>query len=208
MRRILVKLLLVFALLALALFVLYVPLRPWMDRWGATAAELSAAMPGDELVPGPALVTNRAVTIQAAPEKIYPWLLQLGADKAGMYSYTWLETMIACPQTNADRINPEWQDLKVGDPVRMCPQGSGPPPYQVSQILPDQALILGHQNADGSWADTYQFVLQPAGNDATRLILRSRTNNVGGIWTVIHPGVFFMERGMLLGIKARAEKGN
>jgi hypothetical protein len=204
-KKLIVKLILVFALLALGLFVLYVPLRPWMDRWGATPAEIGSALPGDELLPEAAEIANRAVTIQAAPEQIYPWLLQLGADKAGMYSYTLLENLIACPQTNADRLHPEWQDLKVGDPVRMCRENSGPPPFQVFELIPDQAVILGHQEADGSWTDTYQFVLQPAGAGATRLILRSRSDNTGGIWTAIHPGVFVMERGMLLGIKERVE---
>jgi hypothetical protein len=205
-KNLIVKLIVVLLLVVLGLFVLYVPLRPWMDRWGASAAEISSPMPGDELVPNPALVTNRAVAIQAMPEQIFPWLLQLGADKGGMYSYTWLEKLIACPQTNADRLHPEWQDLKVGDLVRMCPAGSGPLPYTVAEILPDQALVIGHQEADGHWVDSWVFVLQPAADSTTRLLARGRTTLTGGSWDVIHPGVFFMERGMLLGIKERAEK--
>jgi len=66
-------------------------------------------------------------------------------------------------------------------------------------------MILGHQRADGSWVETWQFVMQPAGDRTTRLILRSRSNLEGGLWAVIHPGVFIMECGMLLGIKERAE---
>jgi hypothetical protein len=205
-KKLVMKLLLVLALIVLGLFVLYVPLRPWMDRWGASATEISASLPGDELIASPALVTNRAVTIQATPEQIYPWLLQMGADKAGLYSYTWLENLIACPQTNADRIHPGWQALKVGDPVRLCPEGSGPLPYTVVEIIPDKALIVGHQQADSQWVDSWAFVMQPTGNGATRLIARSRTTLSGGIWEVIHPGVFIMERGMLLGITERAEK--
>jgi hypothetical protein len=177
-----------------------------MDKWGATPAEVSSTLPGDELIANPALVTSRAVTIQAAPAQIYPWLLQMGADKAGLYSYTWLENLIACPQTNANRIHPEWQALKVGDPVRLCPEGSGPLPYQVAEIIPDQALIVGHQEVDGRWVDSWAFVLQPAGDGATRLIARGRTTLTGGIWDVIFPGVYIMERRMLLGIKERAEK--
>jgi hypothetical protein len=205
-KKLIVKLVLVLALIDLGLFVLYIPLRPWMDKWGAEAAEISASLPGDGLIANPALVTNRAVTIQATSEKIFPWLLQMGADKAGLYSYTWLEKMIAYPQTNADRIHPEWQGLKIGDPVRLCPEGSGPLPYQAAEIIPDQALIVGHQEADGRWVDSWAFVLQPAGDGTTRLIARSRTTLTGGIWDVIHPGVFIMERGMLLGIKEQAEK--
>ncbi len=135
-KKLLIKLILALALVALGLFVLYVPLRPWMDRWGATPAEIASALPGDELLPSPAEIVNRAVTIQAPPEQIYPWLLQLGADKAGMYSYTWLENLIACPQTNADRIHPEWQDLKVGDPVRCAPRAAVPPPSRSPRSSP------------------------------------------------------------------------
>ncbi len=179
-------------------------LTPWMDRWGATDAEVVKRFPGDELVQAPLSQVTRAVTVQAAPEQIYPWIVQLGADKGGMYSYTALEGLIRCPQVNADRIHPEWQNLKVGDPMNMCPGEFAPPPYIIAQIFPDQAIIMGHQE-NGAWVDLYQFIIEPQPDGASRLILRTRTNMVGGFWTVIHPGVFFMERGMLLGIKSRAE---
>jgi hypothetical protein len=180
-------------------------LRPWMDRWGASNAEISAALPGDEFVPSPLSTTNRAISIHATPEQIFPWLVQMGGDRGGLYSYTWLERLITCPLVNADRIHPEWQDLKVDDKVKMCPGEVGPMAFIVAAIAPDRALILGHQNPDGSWSDTWQFVVLPIDNGMTRLILRTRTTLVGGIWDVIHPGVFIMERGMLLGIKQRAE---
>jgi len=180
-------------------------LTPGMDRWGATDSELQATFPGDELVPTPLSFVNHAVSIHASPEQIYPWLVQMGADKAGLYSYTALETMIACPQTNADRLHEEWQDLKVGDLVKLCPQEPGPPPYTVAQILPNQALVLGHQE-NGKWVDLWQFVILPQADGSSRLVLRTRTLAVGGFWDIIHPGVFIMERGMLLGIKERAEK--
>jgi len=179
-------------------------LTPWMDRWGATDAEIQATFPGDELVPEPASFHNRAITIQASPALIYPWLVQLGADKGGMYSYTALETMIACPQVNADVIHKGWQALKVGDPMRMCLEGSGPPPYLVALLVPNQAVVLGHKEND-EWVDLWQLVIMPQPDGSSRLIQRTRTMMVGGIWNVIHPGVFIMERGMLLGIKDRAE---
>ncbi len=138
-------------------------LTPWMDRYGATDAEVAAAFPGDELVPDPASFVNRAITIQASPEEIYPWLVQLDAEKGGWYSYDWLETnLLRCPMTNADRIHPEWQNLQVGDKVRMCPGEAGPPPYVVAQIHPDQAIVLGHQE-NGEWVDLYQFVIHTTG---------------------------------------------
>jgi len=100
---------------------------PWMDRWGATDAELAATYPGDELLPNPASFVNRAITINASPEAIYPWLVQLDANKGGWYSYDWLETnLLRCPMVNADRIHPEWQNLQVGDKVHMCPGDAGP----------------------------------------------------------------------------------
>jgi hypothetical protein len=196
----LLVLLVILAVITIAL------LTPWMDRWGATAEEIAGTFPGDELVPEPASFVNRAITIQAAPEYIYPWIVQLDARKGGWYSYTWLEThLMKCPMVNADRIHPEWQNLKVGDEVRMCPDGSVPPPYIVAQILPNQAIVLGHQE-DGEWVDLYQFVIVPQESGSSRLILRTRTMAVGGMWTFIHPGVFVMERGMLNGIKERAEQ--
>jgi len=203
------KLLLVLAVLVGLIVVVVVAVRlltPWMDRYGATDAEVTAVFPGDELVPDPAGFVNRAVTIHAAPEDIYPWLLQLDAEKGGWYSYDWLETsLLRCPMTNADHIHPEWQDRQVGDLVRMCPGESGPPPYVVAQLHPDQAMVLGHQEGD-EWVDLYQFVIIPQTDGSSRLILRTRTMMAGGLWDIIHPGVFIMEREMLNGIKERAEQ--
>ena len=195
----------VFAGLIALLVIAIILLTPWMDRWGAIDAEIQAAYPGDELVPAPASFVNRAVTIQASPEQIYPWLLQIGADKGGWYSYDWLETLANCPNTNADRIHAEWQNLEVGDPVLMCPGEFAPPPYVVAQLHPDQAIVMGHQE-NSEWVDLYQFVLVPQTDGSTRLVLRTRTMMVGGIWNVVHPIAFMMEQRMLHGVKERAEK--
>jgi len=131
----------------------------------------NATFPGDELVPAPASFVNRAVTINASPEQIYPWLLQMGAGKGGLYSYTSFENMIGCKLVNANRIHEEWQNLE-----------------------------------DGEWVDLWQFILVPQADNSTRLILRTRTMMVGGFWDIIHSGVFIMERGLLLGVKERAER--
>ena len=198
-----IKILLGLVVFTITLTIAIALLTPWMDRWGATDEEIAAVFPGDELVPEPASFINRAVTINAAPEDIYPWLLQLDANKAGWYSYTWMEALLNCKMVNADRIHPEWQNLEVGDKVEMCPSGV-PPAYIVAQIHPDQAIVMGHQE-NGEWVDLYQFVIMPQEDGTSRLILRTRTMMVGGIWTFIHPGAFIMERGLLLGIKERAE---
>lgn len=199
------KLIGILAGLAVVAVVFIALLTPWMDRWGATDEEIAASFPGDELVPEPASFVNRAITINAAPEYIYPWIVQLDATKGGWYSYTWLESLLNCSMVNADRIHPEWQMLQVGDEVKMCPNEPAPPPYIVAQIYPNQAIVMGHQD-NGEWVDLYQFVIVPHTDGTSRLILRTRTMMVGGIWTIFHPGAFIMERGMLYGIKERAER--
>ena len=192
--------------LAVLAVVLMIALMPWMDRWGASADELAASFPGDELVSSPRVVYNRTVTIAATPEEIYPWIVQLGAERGGMYSYEWFETnILQCELVNADRIHEEWQDLKVGDQVKMCPgEGWGPPPYEVAVMEPNYAIVLGHQE-NGIWSDVWQFILLPQADGTTRLVLRSRDAKVGWFWDVMRPGEFIMSRGMLIGIKERAE---
>jgi hypothetical protein len=193
-------------ILAFAIFILTIALlTPWMDRWGATGTEIAASFPGDELVANPRIFYNRAVTIHATPEQIYPWIAQLGAEKGGMYSYTWFETyVLQCELINADRIHEEWQDLKVGDKVKMCPGDFGPVPFEVAILEPEQAIVLGHPE-NGEWVDVWQFILIPQPDGTTRLVLRSRDAKEGWFWDVIRPGEFIMSRGMLLGIKERAE---
>lgn len=194
----------ILAVVVILVIIILALLTPWMDRWGATQAEITANFPGDELVQAPRSYVNRAITIKAAPEQIFPWLVQLGAGKGGFYSYTWIENLIGCKIVNADSIHLEWQNLQVGDVVRMSLGSPEPPPYLVAQIHPNRALVLGHKDGE-EWVDLWQFVLIPQGEGETRLVLRTRTMMVGGFWTVIHPGVFLMESGMLRGIKQRAE---
>ena len=186
--------------------ILMILLMPWMDRWGATQEEVAASFPGDELVPSPHVIYNRAVTVHAAPAEIYPWIVQLGAERGGMYSYSWFEThILQCELINADRIHSEWQNLQVGDKVKMCPgEEWGPPPYEVAWMESNQVIVMGHQE-NGVWGDVWQFNLVPQTDGTTRLILRSRDTKSGGFWDAMRPGEFIMSRGMLLGIKERAE---
>lgn len=204
--RTLLKIIAILAGLLVLAIVLAAAFMPWMDRWGASDAEIAASFTGDQLVADPRVTYNRALTIRAAPEQIFPWIAQLGAERGGMYSYTWFETnVLRCELSNADRIHPEWQDLKVGDKVKMCPGDSGPPAYEVAALEPGRTIVLGHEE-DGHWTDVWQFILIPHTNGTTRLILRSRDSKAGLIWDLIRPGEFIMSRGMLLGIRERAEK--
>ena len=191
-------------LILILLVVIIILLLPWMDRWDTSDQERSDTFPGDELLPSPARVTNRGVTIQAPASKVYPWLLQLGADKSGMYSYTWLENLMGCTMAKDETLHPEWHDLKPGDLMKMCTSEKAPPPYVVAQVHPDQAVVLGHPEGD-KWADIWTFNLIPQTDGSTRLVSRTSTNMTGGFWDVIRPIAFVMERKMLLTIKSLAE---
>lgn len=198
------KLIGILAGLGILAIIIMIALLPWMDSWGATDDEIAASFSGDELVPSPRLLYTRGVSIHATPEQIYPWIAQLGADKGGMYSYTWIESLIQCPQINADRIHEEWQELKPGDKVLMCPDVNAPPAYEVAKIEPNRAIVMAHQEK-GIWTDVWQFNLVPQDNRTTRLVIRSRSALEGWLWDVMRPGEFIMMRRMMLGIKERAE---
>jgi hypothetical protein len=96
-------------------------IRPWHLRWGATEEELSKPLPGDELVPDPAIEPTQAITVNAPVEEVWPWLAQVGQDRGGFYSYEWLENLAGCEMRNADRIHPEWQHREVGEIVFLHP---------------------------------------------------------------------------------------
>lgn len=112
--------------------------RPWFERWGATETEITATLPGDELVPNPKFLNTTAVTIQAPIDTVWPWLLQMGQGKAGLNSYEFIENrLLGCDMRNSDRLVPEWQDVQVGDPVRLFPKDrQGPPPDLIAIIEP------------------------------------------------------------------------
>jgi len=194
--------------LAIPFIVLFSPLlRPWYSKWGATETEVKKPLPGDERVSHPNMENTRAITIQAPAEVIWPWLVQMGQGRGGLYSYERLENLVGCDMHNADRIIPEHQNLKVGDKVLLAPEG-GPPPFVVSAIEPGRAIILGGDEPPTTWG----FILEPIDENSTRLIIRFRQNfeptpgNVI-IWRVFtDPINFVMERKMLQGIKVRAEK--
>ena len=170
--------------------------RPLMLHWGATCEELREPLPGDELVPDPAFQSTRAVTIDAPPEAVWPWVAQLGQDRAGFYSYDWLENLAGCHMHNADEIHPEWQARDVGETVYLHP----------SRGLPVARFDPGHALALEGWG---AFVVEPVSHDRTRLIARGRTPRGAAALLdalLVEIPHFVMERKMLLGIKERAER--
>lgn len=171
--------------------------RPWLLRWGATAQELSKPLPGDELVPDPGIVTTRAVTIDAPAGEVWPWLAQLGQDRGGFYSYEWLENLAGCEMHNAERIHSEWQHRDIGETLFLHPATG----LQVTRFEPGRALGIE------GWGT---LVLEPAGDERTRLIVRGRGKRSAA--AILYSALlleiphFLMERRMLLGIKERAER--
>lgn len=199
-----------------AIFLCYattlVLLRPWHSRWGVSMTELTAPFPGEELVAGRYRV-DHGVTIHAPADSVWPWLVQIGQDRGGFYSYSWLERLIGDPVHNANRIVPEWQTLHVGDLVRSVPANylggvfGKDLGWRVKGIVPGRTLVL-----DGWGA----FVIVPLDDTTSRLIARTRGEGVPSLsaiplapfgFLVFEPAHFIMERGMLLGIKERAERG-
>jgi uncharacterized protein YndB with AHSA1/START domain len=188
----------------------------WSDTWGTTPAEAAAALPGDALIASPTLVTTRAVGVAAPPEAVWPWVVQFGQGRGGLYSYDWLEQLVGVEMDSADRILPEHQDLAVGDQVWITQPGyPADLGMQVAEVVPDRHLVLAFSTPsqpmdphETVW--TWTFVLTPDGEGGTRLLARQRNASVGAVgdvvWDrVVGPIGFAMERATVRGIAARAE---
>lgn len=197
------------ALALLAYIAVGVVLWPWHRQWGTTTAEWALSLPGDRVERNPRYELMHAVTIDAPPDVVWSWLVQLGQDRAGFYSYDWLERVFLADVHNVYEIRPEWQQRAAGDFVRATPpnylggifgQDVG---WRVTHVDLERAMVLDHWGA---------FVLQPVGRDQTRFIVRS---SIGGpaapVWgaaltfTLFELPHFIMERKMMVTIKVCAE---
>jgi hypothetical protein len=161
-------------------------------------------LPGDGLLPRPALTSTRAVTIEAPPSAVWPWLVQMGSGRGGAYTYDWIENLFGLNMHSADEILPQYQHLRAGD---VLPLGHNGPAMRVEICDPERTLAF--RSADGNWV--WSFNLFPR-RPGTRLISRNRIAMPGTTWparvvnrVVMEPGSLVMERRMLLGIKQRAE---
>ena len=214
-------------------------------RWGVTDEELRKPLPGDGVVPHPMLETSHAVTIQASPEGIWPWLVQMGHYRSGFYADpSWWDKysdkylrslsrkeaeesgMGHRQAPSAERIVPEFQDLKVSDTILDGPPGTVF--FTVRELQPKRALVLYSDShlrymvprsiredprygiyGEFSWT----FVLEEEDERNTRLILRTRANYGPRLYRaltlpiILVGGEFFTTRKMLNGIKRRVEGG-
>ncbi len=192
-------------------------LRETYNRWGATDAERCAAMPGDELVPSPKLESTRAIGIDAPPAHVWPWLIQIGQGRAGLYSFDALENLVGCDIHSSNTILPAHQHLAVGDLIRLGKPGY--PCFRVAALDPGASVVLVAADPVTTEAvpapvttatgATWQWTLEAAdGGTRTRLVSRQRITYPTSqtvAWHLIEPIGFVMERRMLLGLKRRAE---
>jgi hypothetical protein len=149
--------------------------RPRHLRWGASDEEFEESLPGDDLIVNPNLVASRAITIRASADQVWPWIAQLGQGQGGFYSYDFLENLVGCDIHSADRITPEWQDVGVGDKVKLHPEVA----LQVAALEPGRSLILRGGvlpigNTPPPYDFTWAFVLHDRPDARTRLVVRER----------------------------------
>lgn len=186
-------------------------IRPWHLRWGATDEEVQRPMPGDNQVPNPFVTGTRAVTIDAPPEQVWPWLVQMGYRRAGWYAFDRFDNDNI---PSAEEIIPALQHLDIGQVI-------GEEGFAVQAIEPNRLLLLAFHYPKTEWVlkqgfwpkfgdCSWSILLDPIdGGQRTRLVLRMRYGCRLGLhvlyWPLFEPADFLSERKMLLSIKQRAE---
>ena len=189
-----------------------IALRPWYSSWGATRSEQQMVLASDPPIGESHYRIDHAITIRAPIDSVWPWIAQIGQDRAGFYSYDWLERLFGARIKNADEIVPAWQNRSVGDLVPAVQPGylggvlGRDLGWRISELRSGRMMVL-----DGWGA----FVLEPIDSATTRLHIRTRGEGVptlAGIamtplsLLIFEPAHFIMERGMMLGVKRRAER--
>ncbi len=197
-----------------AVWIIYhIILRPKILRMGATKDEAKRTLPGDEIVPPRPFRSTMATQLNASPEHIWPWLVQVGWGKAGFYSYNRLESLLRMDLHNADHIHSEWQDLHVGDSMWM----SHPrrmylfPMTRVEKLKAPEELVFaiyGPEDADTKPSGAWSFILVPVNENTTRLLTRLQVAPRSFIGKLIfyffmEPAHFVMQQGMFRGLRKR-----
>ena len=207
----------------------------WWRTWGVDPIDAARPLPGDDLVPAPTVIDTRGITIDAPPDAVWPWLVQMGYGRAGWYSYDRMDMR----GKSADRIVPAWQTLEVGDVMPNSPDGG----FAVRHLEPGRALVLYSDTAlvasqaaaadsperpdtpaglaasgailsrtPQDFAASWAFALEPLDGGRTRLIERFRVRFGAGEpgFRFISPplgfGVFVMMQRQMVGIRERAER--
>ncbi|AEV76365.1 hypothetical protein MycrhN_5900 [Mycolicibacterium rhodesiae NBB3] len=187
--------------------------RRYYRNWGTTKDECRMSLAGDELTVGPYVQTTEAVWIDASSETVWPWLVQMGQDRAGIYTFEALENLIGLHYHNADEVHPEWQNLAPGDTVRLARKGwlglREGLTLQVESIVNGQSIVLRATSPQHLCDMVWSFNLIPHWEDRCRLLIRVRTGlrHPGQVLITesMGPAVAFVTRGILLGVKRRAQ---
>jgi uncharacterized protein YndB with AHSA1/START domain len=192
------------ALSGLPLFATAPLYRRWHHRWGATDDEVRGSMPGDEIVPRASFNATRAITIDARPEVVWPWIVQMGYRRAGFYTYAILDN---AGYESADHILEQYQPPKIGDWVPMAKKVNDTTAFKVKAFEINEWLLW--EKPDSTWA----WKLIPLHAGRTRLISRLKARYAWekpgtAIFTLVllEFGDFPMMRRVLKGIKVRAER--
>ena len=190
---------------AIGVAVLVTKYRSWHLRWGSTDAEANGSMPGDDLLDGPAFMATRAVSIEAPPEQVWPWLVQVGFGRAGFYSYDLLDNL---GRPSADGILPGYQHVAVGGlAAPMASPANEQTAFTVAEVVEPSVLVWS--KPDSTWA----WLLTPDGAGGTRLVTRLKARYTFGpllpvTVVLMEVGDFPMMRRMLLGLRDRAEQSS
>ena len=175
-------------------------IHPWMTNWGSTLAERQMALFGDELIPEGSAIKTKAITINAPKEVVWQWLVQIGQDRAGFYTYTWLENLVGADIHNTNEIRPEWQ--AVGEGWRLLPAdylGGVGKDAEDPLLMSETGHALVHEMFGA-------YVIEPVDEHTSKLFVRGESGAANLMTAMLlDPLVFTLERRMLLGIKARAE---
>jgi hypothetical protein len=176
--------------------------RPWHQGWGSSEDEVAMVLPGDDLVPGAEFRPTRAVTIDARPEEVWPWIVQIGFGRAGFYSYDLLDNLA---KPSAERVIPDLQDVHVGDWIPMSPTITEQTAFRIASFEPNRWMLWSKPDSTWCWS------LRPIDAERTRLVCRIRAKyewpkpSVLLSLFLLEVGDFFMNRRELLGIRRRAE---
>jgi hypothetical protein len=177
----------------------YLVYRPWQMNWGATNEEVNRSMPGDQIVTAPTFNATRAVTVNAPADRIWPWIVQIGYGRAGFYSWDILDNNGIA---SAERIMPEYQDLRLGDLVPLDRRSSA----RVALMEPPRQLLLVFPS---NTAATWVWGLYPIDDTSTRLVSRLRVRaDRRTTQFMLDAFEIVMMRKHLLGIKRRVESSH
>jgi hypothetical protein len=190
------------AIVSVALILYLAFLRPWQLRWGSTNVEVMRSMPGDDIVQSPSFNATRAVTVNAPAQDIYPWIIQMGVNRAGWYSYDLLDNL---GRHSAEAILAEHQNIKIGDLIPMSPDGKQG--LYVKDFRNNEWVLWWDKTGNTSWV----WGIYPEGKSRTHLVTRVRVKYEWFSSAILFNLIieFFdivMMTKCMVGIRNRAEK--